>query len=185
MALLAEQIVQEWLTRQNYFTMRGVKLGYDEIDLLAIRRLMSGEWEHKHIEVQVSLRPVSYISPLSAIRQQEFGINKARSAAKRSDEQLKLSISDWVTNKFKSPKKANLRKKLTNSEEWKFAFVHGIVKESKELQYIQELGVEIIPIAKILTDLQNQEKLDFTTGAATDIIELFQLLNIKNKQVNV
>ena len=37
MALLAEEIVEEWLNRQGYFTIRGVKVGVHEIDLLAVR----------------------------------------------------------------------------------------------------------------------------------------------------
>ena len=36
MALLAEEIVEEWLNRNGYFTIRGIKLGVHEIDLLAI-----------------------------------------------------------------------------------------------------------------------------------------------------
>jgi len=37
MALLAESLVDEWLNRQGFFTIRGVKHGVGEIDLLAIR----------------------------------------------------------------------------------------------------------------------------------------------------
>jgi hypothetical protein len=36
MALLAEEIVEEWLNRNGYFTIRGIKLGVQEIDLLAL-----------------------------------------------------------------------------------------------------------------------------------------------------
>jgi hypothetical protein len=32
MALLAEEIVEEWLNRQGYFTIRGIKKGVHEID---------------------------------------------------------------------------------------------------------------------------------------------------------
>jgi len=35
--LLAESLVDEWLNRQGFFTIRGVKHGVGEIDLLAIR----------------------------------------------------------------------------------------------------------------------------------------------------
>ena len=35
MALLAEALVEEWLNRTGYFTIRGIKAGNDEIDLLA------------------------------------------------------------------------------------------------------------------------------------------------------
>jgi hypothetical protein len=36
-ALLAEDLVEEWLNRQGFFTIRGVKEGVDEMDLLATR----------------------------------------------------------------------------------------------------------------------------------------------------
>jgi hypothetical protein len=61
MALLAEELVEEWLNRRGYFTIRGVKLGVHEIDLLAIRPSASG-LECRHLEVQASVRPVSYIT---------------------------------------------------------------------------------------------------------------------------
>ena len=37
MSQLAEEIVEERLNRQGYFTIRRLRLGVDEIDLLAIR----------------------------------------------------------------------------------------------------------------------------------------------------
>jgi len=37
MSLLAEEIVEEWLNRDGYFTIRGIKLGVHEIDLLALK----------------------------------------------------------------------------------------------------------------------------------------------------
>jgi len=37
MALLAESLVEEWLNRNRFFTIRGIKHGLAEIDLLAIR----------------------------------------------------------------------------------------------------------------------------------------------------
>jgi hypothetical protein len=49
MALLDEQLVEEWLNRQNFFTMRGIKSGNDEIDLLAIRPIPEG-LECWHVE---------------------------------------------------------------------------------------------------------------------------------------
>ena len=64
MALLAEEIVEEWLNRQGYFTIRGIKLGVHEIDLLAVKSRRQGEVECRHIEVQASIHPVSYITPL-------------------------------------------------------------------------------------------------------------------------
>ncbi len=52
MALLAEEIVEEWLNRQGYFTIRGIRLGVNEIDLVAVK-FRSGESPVCcHVEVQ-------------------------------------------------------------------------------------------------------------------------------------
>ena len=64
MSLLAELVAEEWLNRRGYFTIRGVKLGNDEIDILAIRPLSNGNIERRHIEVSVSTNPIGYFSPL-------------------------------------------------------------------------------------------------------------------------
>lgn len=62
MALLAEEIVEELLNRQGCFTIRGIRLGVNEIDLVTVK-FRSGESPGcRHIEVQASIRPVSYIS---------------------------------------------------------------------------------------------------------------------------
>jgi len=37
MAALAESLVDAWLNRQGFFTVRGLKHGIDEIDLLGVR----------------------------------------------------------------------------------------------------------------------------------------------------
>jgi hypothetical protein len=46
-ALVAESLVEEWLNRQNFFTIRGVKHGIDEIDLLAIKASAPVEGFHR------------------------------------------------------------------------------------------------------------------------------------------
>lgn len=53
MALLAEELVEEWLNRQGYFTIRGLKVGVHEIDILAVRPCPSGI-ECRRLEVQAS-----------------------------------------------------------------------------------------------------------------------------------
>jgi len=35
MALLAEEVVEEWLNRQGYFTIRGIRLGVHESRLVS------------------------------------------------------------------------------------------------------------------------------------------------------
>jgi hypothetical protein len=74
MSLLGEEVVEEWLNRNGYFTIRGVKLGVDEIDILAIKPLSGSRHKCRHIEVQVSINPVSYITKVPAAVRKETGI---------------------------------------------------------------------------------------------------------------
>jgi hypothetical protein len=175
MALLAEQVVEEWLTRQGYFTIRGLKLGNDELDLLAIKKLPNGNWDNLHVEVQVSIRPVSYISGLTVTRQKEFQITGARNATTRTDDQLKKAVSDWIEKKFRDNRKHEIRKQLSNSDDWKYLFVHGIVKKQQEIELIKKHNIETKFIGDILKDLQTKKFL-YTTASATDIIDLLGLI---------
>jgi hypothetical protein len=67
MALLAETLIEEWLNRQGFLTVRGVKEGVDEMDILAVRAPSdAGEkLEAWHVEVQASFRPNNYIAELT------------------------------------------------------------------------------------------------------------------------
>lgn len=178
MALLAEQIVEEWLSRQGYFTIRGLKQGVDEIDLLAVRFLSTGKWEKLHVEVQVSVRPVGYISKLSKDRQTQFEITGAGNATKRDEKQLKTAVTDWVDKKYFQVKKMQVKQALSGSNDWKSLFVHGKVKDQKELEYIEKLGVQLKDISEIIHELKSPTvgKSNFKTGSGTDIIELIGLI---------
>jgi hypothetical protein len=98
MALLAEEIVEEWLNRQGYFTIRGIKLGVQEIDLLAVRFTVAG-LECRHIEVQASIRPVSYLTKLSKDVVKATG-RAAGSAKVRLDAELQVGIREWIHKKY-------------------------------------------------------------------------------------
>jgi len=57
MALIAEEVVEEWLNQRGYFTIRGIKLGCDDMDILAVR-IKDGEPDLRHYEVQASVKPI-------------------------------------------------------------------------------------------------------------------------------
>ena len=63
MAILAESVVEEWLNRQRFFTIRGVKHGVNEMDVLAVQSSQDWKVVGWHVEVQVGFRPVGYICP--------------------------------------------------------------------------------------------------------------------------
>lgn len=152
MALLAEELVEEWLNRQGYFTIRGVKLGVHEIDLLAIRPA-ADRLECRQLEVQASVRPVSYITKVPREVQRQTG-RAAGSARARTDDELRQGIREWIAKKFDQPDKQRLRQKLAPGP-WSRELVVHVVKEARELELFAEAGITIHRLADVVSDLKN------------------------------
>lgn len=170
MALLAESLVEEWLNRAGYFTIRGVRRGVSEMDLLAVRPGSNG-LEARHIEVQVSTNPVAYISPLT--RDQARDLGKAKTSAwVRPQDVLKISVDAWVDKKFFSPAKAKARDKAWPGLKWEFEFVHGEVRHQAELELIRSHGIETRSFHGVLASLCGDGIETHKGGAGTDIAEM-------------
>jgi len=161
MALLDEQLVEEWLNRQNFFTMRGIKSGVDEIDLLAIRPTSKG-FECWHVEVQISYRPIGYIG----------GDTNAR---KRTAKEIREGVEQWVLKKFTSPKKIKRRNEILPGATWRNILVHAVLKDSAELPIMESLGVELIPYKQVLESLCRDKK-GKSSSAASGIVEMLNYL---------
>jgi len=173
MSLLAEQLVDEWLNRQGFFTLRGIKRGVHEIDLLGIR-MAEGQLEGWQVEVQVSFRPVSYIGRLTKEQQTKIGAKSANSALKRDNRMIEATIDDWVEKKFRSPIKKEMRNLCWKNIDWKYKFVHGKVHAKLELDCIKSHGVELINFKDVLTDLCGHKPGELFGGAGTDIAEMIR-----------
>jgi hypothetical protein len=161
MALLDEQLVEEWLNSKNFFTMRGIKLGNDEIDLLA-HKSIDGVDEYWHIEVQISYRPIGYVG----------GNNSAK---KRDDDELRIGTEEWVEKKYKSEKKIQKRNSIAPNAVWKYIFVYGVLRNDKELELIKKLGVEVIPYKTVLNELMNNSE-HKSSSIANNITEILQFI---------
>lgn len=171
MALLAEGLVDEWLNRQGYFTVRGLKDGVSEIDLLGVRPGPDG-LEACHVEVQASFRPVGYITPISKVHLTGFA--KSRTSAKtRPDAILQRSVADWVEKKFTSRGKVAARKRAWPGVSWQFIFVHAIVREPRELSFIANHGIKVVPFHDVLDELKHASASQ-RGGAGTDISEIVE-----------
>ncbi|HEX5391840.1 MAG TPA: hypothetical protein VFW68_01070 [Rhodocyclaceae bacterium] len=170
MALLAEEIVEEWLNRQGYFTIRGIKIGVQEIDLLAVKWQADGTAECRHLEVQASMRPVSYIS---RVPKEEQKNGRAANSAKRSDQELTQGVSEWVEKKFRRPDKRDLMKKLWNGE-WSSELVVNAVKSEQELALIASHDIKVHLLSDIIASLANQPFV-VSSASGADIIDLIQM----------
>jgi hypothetical protein len=170
MAQLAESLVEEWLNRGGYFTVRGVRFGVSEMDLLAVRKVGSG-LKARHVEVQVSTNPIAYISPLTKAQAKEFG-RKPTSAWKRPREVLEASVAAWVEKKFRSAKKVAARNRAWPGLSWSLELVHGSVRYPEELDLIRKNGIETITFYSVLDSLCGGDAVSHKGGAGTDIAEM-------------
>lgn len=168
MPLLAEVIVEDWLNRQGYFTIRGVKLANDEIDLLAVRPNPDGSLERRHIEVSVSTNPISYFSPLPKSLRKAGGT--PTSAKRRSPRLLAESVQEWVYKKFLKPNKALLFEVLGGGT-WSREFVIYRAKYPEEIDLIRSHNVRILRLPEIVKELRSG-KLPIKAASGSDLLEL-------------
>ena len=172
MSLLGEEVVEEWLNRNGYFTIRGIKLGVDEIDILAIRPLPDGKNECRHIEVQVSINPISYITKVPAAIRKQTGIGP-HNAKRRDVAQLTQGVHEWIEAKFNQPRKVQLRNSLCPGS-WSRELVVGSIKHEEELDLLRQGGITIHRLKDVLTEMiENRTVVRAAAGA--DLFDLMLL----------
>ena len=173
MALLAEEIVEEWLNRDGWFTIRGIKIGVNEIDILGIKPSQEGI-QCRHIEVQASFNPVSYLTKIpKAKRLPGQGANSAKF---RSDEELQEHVLEWILQKFDHPKKIQQRKKLFNGNWTRELVVHNL-KYPKELELIQKAGITIHQLGDVLASFKRTDTI-VSKASGADFVELVTGFNL-------
>ena len=166
MALVAEEVVEEWLNQQGFLTIRGLKLGVKEMDILALRQGEGGV-ERRHYEVQASSNPMSYISDVPKAIQRAEG-RAANSAKTRISDELEVGVDEWIQKKFRDPKKEELRQELSAGV-WTHHFVLYKVRHQEELGVFERSHVEIIYLKDILAVLKAGGKF---TASGKDLIDL-------------
>ncbi|MGO8925792.1 MAG: hypothetical protein ACLQU3_02685 [Limisphaerales bacterium] len=169
MSLLGEEVVEEWLNRDGFFTIRGIKVGNDEIDILAIRPLSSGQHERRHIEVTVSINPISYITKVPAAIGKQTGIG-AHNAKKRDVAQLTQGVREWVEAKFNQPHKVELKQRLCPGD-WTRELVVGRVKHEDELDLLRQAGLTVHHLKDILVGMADKCTV-VKAAAGTDLCDL-------------
>lgn len=172
MSLLAETLVDEWLNRQGFFTVRGIKHGNDEIDLLGIRPALS-TLEAWHVEVQASFRPIGYIAPVTDEIAKRFDATR-KSAKKRPPAIVKECAEAWVESKFQKRQKVSAREQAWPGQKWCYVFVHAVVRETEELEAIAACGVRLVPLYEVLQGLEHAAAKGIRGGAGTDFSEIIE-----------
>jgi len=172
MSLLGEEVVEEWLNRNGYFTIRGIKVGVDEIDILAIRSCPDGKYECRHIEVQVSINPISYITKVPAAIRKQTGIGP-HNAKRRDVAQLRQGVHEWIEAKFNLPRKVQLRNSLCPGL-WSRELVVGSIKHEEELDLLRQAGVTIHRLKDVLSEMI-EKRTAVKAAAGADLFDLMLL----------
>jgi len=172
MSLLGEEVVEEWLNRNGYFTIRGIKVGVDEIDILAIRPLPNGKNECRHIEVTVSINPISYITKVPAAIRKQTGIGP-HNAKRRDVALLTQGVHEWIEAKFNQLRKVQLRNSLCPGS-WSKELVVGNIKHEEELDLLRQAGITIHRLKDVLTEMI-EKRTTVKAAAGTDLFDLMLL----------
>jgi len=172
MSLLGEEVVEEWLNRNGYFTIRGIKVGVDEIDILAIRPCPDGKYECRHIEVQVSINPISYITKVPVAIRRQTGIG-AHNAKRRDVVRLTQGVHEWIESKFNLPRKVQLRNSLCPGS-WSRELVVGSIKHEEELDLLRHAGIIIHRLKDVLSEMI-EKRTAVRAAAGADLFDLMLL----------
>ena len=170
MARAAETIVEEWLNRRGYFTIRSLKEGRTECDLLAFSPKDS---DAVHVEVNVSINPIGWIG------KKNLAGEKLPGGKDRTDEQVEGGIKNYVDKKYRSAKAIELRERLwPNHGNWRFTYVHGKLNyPERELPCLEKEGIEVRSVIKLLEELKSDNSLPFETDSnAAHFVALCQQL---------
>jgi hypothetical protein len=176
MALLAEELVEEWLNRLGYFTIRGIKIGVHEIDILAVKSSPDG-LQCRQVEVQASMRPVSYISRVPAAVQKVTGRSPTSSKARMEDE-LQQGVAEWIAKKYDHREKVQVRDKLAPGRIWTRELVVHVVKHSRELELMRAAGIVVHELTTVVRELKGKLLLQGAVGAhLSDLVALADKAN--------
>jgi hypothetical protein len=154
--MLGEEVVQEWLNRDGYFTIRGVKIGSNEIDILAVKPT-EGTCKCRHVEITLSTRAIGYISTGTARR--VVGA------------ELKQAVDAWIEKKF-SGRAEELKQRLCPGD-WTKELVVGDIKHEDEIEMFKEAKIRIHRLASILAAMEMPpERAVIKTAVGADLINL-------------
>lgn len=170
MALLAEELVEEWLRCQGYFAIRGVRLGVHEMDLLAVRHQAGRQPDRRHIEVQATMRPVSFISRVPRLARQA---GRPANSAKRTPAEIAQGVAEWVQTKFRRPDKQALMQSLWPGR-WSAELVFNEVKSMDEVALIREQGIDVIWLKDIVRMLAVDD-LPLKSASGADYVDLVRM----------
>jgi hypothetical protein len=120
--------------------------------------------ECRQIEVQASVRPISYITRVPKADREKTG-RGANSAKIRTDGELRQGIREWIAKKYDHPKKKRLRQKVAPGP-WTRELIVHVVKHEREIELMRAEGIKVRRLGDIVAELKRGDLLlDGAAGA--------------------
>jgi hypothetical protein len=138
---IIEEVISNWFISKGYFVINNLKVGVNEIDLLAVK-FKNGIIDQKiHIEVQASSNPIGYIGGSS-------------SAKTRSESQIRTGVRLYIEKKFTQ----NKIKKVVESyfgKEYEKWFICGALKDERTIQIFEQNQIKVFRVWEILDEYKS------------------------------
>jgi Holliday junction resolvase-like predicted endonuclease len=158
---IIENIVANWFNSKGYFLIKNLKVGVNEIDILAIR-LNSDQKinDAVHIEVQCSSNPIGYIGGTP-------------SAKKRDASEVELGVAAYIEKKFNNKKITDVIKNLVGNK-YRKMFICGKLKEEDTVKYFEKNGIMVKRVWEIFKEIKNNAG-EYKTGEGNRYHQLLHL----------
>ena len=139
MSDLLSELVSEWLCTKGYFVIKGLKIGNNEVDVLAIRTDGKKIADAAHYEIQASTTPIGYLG--------------TKSAKRMSAEAIRQSVRGYIAKKYFNPRVTKAISRLIGTTYRRY-LVSGNRKDRVEVLALEEQGIRVIPISQVLREIR-------------------------------
>jgi hypothetical protein len=99
---------------------------------------------------------------------------RAGTAKRRTDEQLRVGIGEWVAKKYELPEKLRLMQLLAPGP-WSRELVVHFVHHAPELELIREHGIVVHRLSDVVRELKGNSTSVVKHAAGADLVELVHL----------
>lgn len=144
------------------------------MDILAIRYTANGI-ECRHIEVQASVNPVSYITKVPKEIQKQTG-RSASSAKSRDEGEIRQGVREWIEKKFDHVEKKKILHQLAPTT-WTRELVIHKVKHEIEIGIFAEEGIIVRKLVDVVAELKGKKEALIEGASGTHLVDLINISN--------
>jgi len=139
-----EEVISNWLFSKGYFVINNLKVGANEIDLLAVKVAKGIITQKIHIEVHCATDPIGYIGG-------------SRSSKKRSEKEIEKGVVEYINKKFLLEKTKG-RVELFFGKDYDKWFICGRLKDEFTVEAFEKHKIEVKRIWDILEEYRDMFK---------------------------